>query len=121
MGMFKKATNEQAYLKCGVMGFAGAGKTFTATQIAIGLVRYARDLKIAGADKPVMFLDTETGSDWVRHLFEDNHIELQVAKTRAFTDMLAAVDEAEEHGFLMMIDSVSHFWRDLTDSYARRK
>lgn len=41
--LFSKATNTQAYLKAGFMGFAGDGKTFTATRLAIGLVELMRE------------------------------------------------------------------------------
>lgn len=121
MTLFAKAVNTQAYLKAGIMGFAGSGKTFTAAQIATGLVHYMREHEIDGADRPVMFLDTETGSDWVQPLFENQGIELFTAKTRAFKDLVPAVKESEQSGSLLIIDSISHFWRELTESYAERK
>lgn len=119
--LFNKQTNTQAFLKAGVMGFAGSGKTFTASHIAIGLVQIMREREIANADKPVMFLDTETGSDWVAPIFTENNIELFTAKTRAFKDLIPAVKEAELNGSVLIIDSISHFWRELTESYAERK
>ena len=121
MSLFQKAINTQAYLKAGIMGFAGSGKTFTGTQIAIGLIHYMRDLKLDIGDRPAMFLDTETGSDWVKPIFDENGIELHTAKTRAFRDLVPAVAEAEKNGSILIIDSVSHFWRELTESYADRK
>jgi hypothetical protein len=121
MSLFTKAQNRQAYLKMGLMGFAGDGKTYTATRVAIGLVQYMREHIENYQDKPVMFLDTETGSDWVMPMFEDNGIELQIAKTRAFYDLIPAVKEAEENGSVLIIDSISHFWKELMESYAERK
>jgi len=121
MGLFSKATNTQAYLKAGIMGFAGSGKTFTGSHIAIGLVHLMRERGIEGGDRPVMFLDTETGSDWVAPIFAENSVELFTAKTRAFKDLVPAVKEAEESGSVLIIDSISHFWRELTESYAQRK
>ena len=119
--IFKKAEITQAYLKAGVMGFAGSGKTFTASHIAIGLVQRMRELGLNGAENPVMFLDTETGSDWVKYIFDVNGIELFTAKTRAFIDLVPAVKEAENSGSVLIIDSISHFWRELTESYADKK
>lgn len=119
--LFQKSTNTQAYLKAGLMGFAGSGKTYTGALIAIGLVDLMRKLELPGGDRPVMFLDTETGSDWVKPKFEEHDIELFTAKTRAFKDLVPAVLEAEREGAVLMIDSISHFWRELTESYAKRK
>ncbi|WP_410501155.1 hypothetical protein QK891_01075 [Escherichia coli] len=65
MALFQRAINTQAYLKAGIMGFAGDGKTYTASELAIGLVMLMRQRGIEAGNRPVMFLDTETGSDWV--------------------------------------------------------
>ena len=116
--LFHAATNDQAFLKAGIMGFTGSGKSYTATLIAIGLHDL---LKESGNAPPVMFLDTETGSDWVRGKFAEADIALQVAKTRAFTDLVPAVNEAARSNAILIIDSISHFWRELTESYARQK
>ncbi len=119
--LFKPATNTPAYLKAGIMGFAGDGKTYTASEIAIGLVELMRFRKLPEGDHPVMFLDTETGSDWVKPRFDQANIQLYTAKTRAFTDLLVAVKEAEDSKSVLMIDSISHFWRNITEEYASRK
>ncbi|WP_313064711.1 AAA family ATPase [Achromobacter animicus] len=121
MALFQRATNTQAYLKAGIMGFAGDGKTYTASEIAIGLVELMRQRELPAGNNPVMFLDTETGSDWVKPRFDAAHIELFTAKTRAFVDLLTAVREAESSGSVLLIDSISHFWRNLTEEYAQRK
>lgn len=110
----------QAYLKAGLMGFAGAGKTYTASLIAVGLMTYLRERKIEHGDRPVYFLDTETGSDFVQPLFARSDIELRVAKTRAFADLVPAIDEAAKGGAILIIDSITHFWREFTDAYAKR-
>ena len=119
--LFQKSTNTQAYLKAGIMGFAGSGKTYTATTLGIGLINLMRERKLPHGDAPAMFIDTETGSDWVAPRFDAAGIELFVAKTRAFTDLLTAVDEAESMGSVLVIDSITHFWRELQDTYLARK
>lgn len=121
MGIFKVSSNTQAYLKAGLMGFAGDGKTYTATTLAIGMVELMRKRDIQAGAKPVMFLDSETGAAWVKPRFDEADIPLLVAQTRAFTDLLAAQHEAAQNGSLLLIDSITHFWRDLTESYMRRK
>jgi hypothetical protein len=90
MSLFNKATNTQAYLKMGIMGFAGSGKTYTATEVSIGLIKLMQERKLAIGDKPAFFLDTETGSDWVKPTFEKHNIELHTAKTRSFADLVPA-------------------------------
>jgi hypothetical protein len=119
--LFKKATNAQAFLKMGIQGFAGDGKTHTASLVAIGLVQLLRERGFPAGDRPVMFLDTETGSDWVKPLFDAAHIELEVAKTRAFVDLKDAVKETEARGCVLIADSITHFWRVLCDEYAVKK
>lgn len=120
-GLFTEAVNTQARLKMGVLGFAGAGKTFTSTIVAIGLIKYAREKGLPEGDKPAYFLDTETGSDWVQPIFAKEGITLRTAKSRAFKDLVAAVREAETNGSVLIIDSISHFWREFTEAYMKRK
>lgn len=119
--LFTPATNSQCFLKAGFMGFAGDGKTFTSTMLAIGVVELMRERGLEIGNRPAYFLDTETGSDWVKPQFDAANIELRSAKTRAFVDLLTALEEAEQEASVLLIDSISHFWRDLTESYAARK
>jgi hypothetical protein len=121
MSLFKEAEVTSAFLKMGIMGFAGAGKTFTASQTAIGLIKYMEERGVAYANKPAFFLDTETGSDWVKPQFEAAGITLFTAKTRSFTDLMAAVKEAESGASVLLVDSISHFWTEICDSYMKRK
>src|SRR5262249_17151189 len=115
MALFTKAEVTSSYLKMGMMGFAGSGKTYTATSVAIGLH------KLAKSTKPIFFLDTETGSDWIKPRIEAAGIELFTAKTRAFKDLLDAIPEAETNASLLLVDSLTHFWVELTDAYMRAK
>lgn len=120
MVLFKKAEMTSAYLKMGVLGFAGAGKTYTATKISIGLVQHMRAANLDAGNKPMFFLDTETGSDWVKKEIEASGIELFTAKTRAFSDLMTALEEAERNASVLLIDSVTHFWTELCESYQRK-
>lgn len=121
MGLFSEMDNTQAYLKCGLLGFAGSGKSTTATNISTGLVNLLREKQLESGNKPVFFLDTESGADWVKPLFEKESIKLHVAKTRAFADLVTAVREAENNASVLIVDSITHFWTELTESYAKKK
>lgn len=114
MGLLREATNQSAFLKVGILGFQGSGKTYTAVEIALGLHEHI------GATKPVAFVDTETGSDWAIPRFQAKGISLTVAKTRAFRDLLAIIPEAAKDCEILIIDSVSHFWAELLEAYKRQ-
>jgi hypothetical protein len=121
MTLFKPAENTTAYLKMALLGFQGSGKTYTATTVAVGLVQMMRELGLPAGSKPIAFLDTENGSDWVRPRINAGGVELVTAKTRAFTDLLAAVPEAESSASVLLIDSLTHFWVELCETYYARK
>lgn len=112
--IFSPAENTTAYAKVGLLGFQGAGKTYTACELAIGLALHC------GAKKPVYFLDSETGSDWSLPRFKAAGVEVRVAKTGAFSDLLTGIEEAERDGFALIVDSVTHYWKELMDSYQRK-
>lgn len=111
MSIFQQAKNQQAFIKMGIYGNAGTGKTFTASLIAIGAVK---ELK---SDKPVYFFDTETGSDYVAKRFEQEQIKLLTAKTRSFADLLNAMAIAEKEASVLIIDSVTHVWEELKHAW----
>lgn len=110
MALLKKATMGTAFLKMGIYGFAGSGKTFTASDVAIGLAK-KRNLK------QIAFFDTEKGSDFMTTICDKNGIELMVHKGRAFVDLIEVMKECEKEGIPLIIDSITHVWRDLVDSY----
>ena len=115
--LFQPAENTSAFLKSGFLGFQGSGKSMTASLLAIGLVLHMRKLNIEYASRPVFFLDTETGSDWVKPLFDEMGVALYSSKTRAFSDLIAAINEAQKSASFLITDSISHFWTELCESY----
>lgn len=119
--LFTKSKNTQAYAKVGLLGFAGSGKTTTATRMAIGLVDLMRRAGLDHGVRPAFFLDTETGADWVDPVFKEAGIALHTAKTRSFVDLLAAIDESERDASVLIVDSITHFWRELVDSFLKAK
>lgn len=121
MSLFKKATTTNAYAKVGFFGFAGSGKTYTAADFAIGLVKLMKSRGIPGADKPIYMLDSEGGSDWVKPMIEGEGIEFFTAKTGAFSDLIAAMPEAQREASVLIVDSLSTFWVEFTDTYRKVK
>jgi hypothetical protein len=119
MSLFKKAEMQTAYLKMGVYGEAGSGKTYTASQVAKGLALY---LEKSGFQRPpVMFLDTETGANWVQPFFAEAGIEFLTANTRSFQDLKQAVVEAEQAQAILIADSMTHFWEEVREAFLAAK
>lgn len=114
--LLKPATNQTAYLKAGILGFQGSGKTYTASRIATGLA------KLNNKDgAKIAFFDTEKGSDFLVPYFKQQGIQFDVVKTRSFFDLIAFMKEVEKEGYdVAIIDSISHVWRELTTSYQKR-
>lgn len=115
MGLFKPASPTMAYLKCSIQGFGGSGKTMTGVQMAIGLHKYLR------LDSPVFFLDTENGSHFMKKYFDRASIPLETHATMAFAELLQAVDESEQNGKILLIDSITHFWQELMEAFKKKK
>ena len=121
MNLLQPAKITSAHLKMGILGFQGGGKTKTAGKTAIGLYKYMQSKGIDCANKPVAFFDTETGSDWLIPDFAQAGVPLVVAKRRSFADLLAVLKEAEAGASVLIIDSITHPWRELCESYMRKK
>jgi len=114
LGLLKKAVNQTCFLKAGILGFAGAGKTFTASELGIGMCRLTNNNKAA-------FFDTETGSDFMIPRFKNANVDLFVHKGKAFMDLCNIVREAEKDGFaVLVIDSISHVWGELMSAYMKK-
>lgn len=118
---FEKAENHAAYAKVGIMGMQGSGKTYLAKEMSIGLHKLLVSRGMLAKDTPVFFMDTETGSDFMLPYFSEAGIEVQVDKTRAFTSLVPAIEEVAKHHGILIIDSVTHFWKELCESYAVKK
>lgn len=99
------------YAKIGIYGSSGTGKTRTSFEIIKGLY------KEKGFTKPVVFFDTERGSDWIKPLFEKEGIKCFVKKSRTFNDLMQACKIAEKEASFMIVDSISHVWRELTAAF----
>lgn len=114
MGLLKPAENKTAFIKLGLLGFEGSGKTYTAVDFALGL------MKLTGGKK-VAFFDSEKGSDFHIARFKKAGIAFDVVRSKSFKDCVETIREAEreKYGFLI-IDSITHVWRELCESYLKR-
>lgn len=106
------------HLKAGIFGFAGSGKTYTSAKIAIGL--WQKLNKATGYNKPVLFVDSETGSSYIKKLFDDAGVPILGVKTRAFVTLMGAMREAVAGGNILLIDSISHFWQEIMRAYLKK-
>lgn len=114
----EEAVNQQAFLKMGMLGMAGSGKTWTAWLLAKGLSNL---LGGKGEKPPVVFADTENGSDWLVGDAKASGIRLLRKKSRAFTDLMETCREAERLGAILQIDSITHYWTELQDAMKKAK
>lgn len=111
--LLKPLGNGPGYLKAGFLGFTATGKTTTASLLAVAM---KRQMKHPG---PIAFCDTETGSDYVTPMLRSlSGQEPLGVKTRDFNDLLSVGSECIAAGVsVLVVDSVTHFWRTLCDSY----
>lgn len=115
MSLLKPASNQTAYLKLGIQGFEGSGKTFLANDFAMGLTKHTKGSKVA-------FFDTEKGSDFYIKKYAEAGIDFYVHRSRTFMDLITVIKEAERGGYsFLIIDSITHVWRELTASYLKKK
>ena len=114
--MFKKLENNRPFLKMAFEGFAGDGKTYTATQVAIGLH------KKIGSKKPIAIFDTEKAAKALLSTFQENGIEAVVADDqRSLAALNQAMKWCEEGGAdILIIDSITHVWEEFLNAYLNR-
>lgn len=115
--MFKKLENNRPFLKMAFEGFAGDGKTYTATQIAIGVHR-----KI-GSKKPIAIFDTEKAAKALVNIFKDAGIEAVVSdEQRSLKALSDAIKWCEQgNSDILIIDSITHVWEEYLAAYMAEK
>lgn len=114
--MFKKLENNRPFLKMAFEGFAGDGKTYTATQVAIGLHNRI------GSTKPIAIFDTEKSSKALVGIFKTAKIEAVVSdEQRSLSALSQAIDWCENGGAdILLIDSITHVWEEFMQAYLNR-
>lgn len=115
MGILQEASGA-GFAKVGFLGFQGSGKTFTAVDLAIGII------KLFGLTGPIAMFDTESGSAYVRDKVErGTGRKLLVAKSRSLADLMTFAREVEALNGVAIVDSITHVWRELCESYLRER
>lgn len=112
---FEEVANTKPYLKAAFEGFAGTGKTYTASLVAIGLWKRIK------SDKPVVMFDTEEASKFLKSLFESNGIKLMVKRSRTLKDLVDTMDRCKQgYSDILLIDSISHVWEDTVEAFKKK-
>lgn len=111
MALLQPVKMTQAAAKVGLFGRGGSGKTTTSLLLLIGLSKHFHN----GA--PIAMFDTEDGSDFIEGICRVESIELVVAKSRAFSDMKAALIEAEAKKCCSyLVDSYTAPWQEVNET-----
>jgi len=107
---FEKAERTQLYLRCALFGPSGSGKTMTALRMAKGI---SEKMGV-----PFAVIDTEARSaskyaDRIQFVVDN-------LGKKTIDHYIASMDEAAKAGYkVLVIDSLSHAWRELTDEVDR--
>lgn len=114
---FKPLENDRPFAKIAFEGFAGDGKTYTATQIAIGIH------KLIQSKKPIAVFDTEKAFKALKPLFDKNEIPVVVDnESRSLASLNKAMKWCEEgNADILLIDSITHVWESYLQSYMSEK
>jgi len=115
MAGFRKAQPKQAFLKLGLYGPPGSGKTFTGLLLAEGLA------DITG--KRIAFVDTEHGTDFyaqdvATRSVHPNAFDFDALYTRSIMDTMKEIRDIDANTYgIIIIDSISHLWEASISAY----
>lgn len=106
---------ENNFVKAAFAGFAGGGKSKTATDFVIGAYR---DFAYT---QPVLIVDNEKGARFLRPAFRQAQIQAMLKDTTNVADVLTAIDllNAGEISFLF-IDSLTKVWYRYVRDYKEK-
>lgn len=107
---FMKAERTQLWLRCALFGPSGSGKTMTALRMAKGI---AEKMEV-----PFAVIDTEARS--ASKYADRIPFEVDDLGEKTIDHYIAAMNEAIKAGYkVLVIDSLSHAWRELTEEVDR--
>jgi hypothetical protein len=114
--MFKKLENNRPFLKLALEGFAGDGKSFTASQIGIGVH------KLIASQKPIALFDTEKAFKALEWKFKEEGIETVIEdQERSLEALSQAIKWCEDgNADILIIDSITHVWEEFLRAYLNR-
>lgn len=107
---FKKAVREDVWLKLGLTGTSGSGKTYSALRVATGIA------KKCGSG--IAFISTEkTRTLYYADKFSYDVLELEDYSPETY---ISAIEDAVAAGYkIIIIDSLSHGWQKLNDIHSK--
>lgn len=118
MATFKKAEPREAYVKLGLYGAAGSGKSLTSLLIAEGLLK--------GTGKRIAYVDTELGTEFYARSIPERSVhpeafDIDRLDTKSLMETLEAVEKIDPaiHG-AVVIDSITHLWEAAKESFRGR-
>lgn len=115
--MFKPLENNRPFLKMAFEGFAGDGKTFTASQVAIGVH------KLIKSTKPIALFDTEKAFKALKPSFDEAGIQAVVNdEQRSLAALSQAIKWCEDgNADILIIDSITHVWEEYLSAFMKSK
>ncbi len=112
---FTPIGNTKPYFKAAFEGFAGAGKTYTAALVAVGLH------KRIGSKKPIIIFDTEKAAKFLKPLLAEHGIEALVRESKSLADLKITMQKMSAGASdILIIDSISHVWEEYLQAYAKK-
>lgn len=116
MSFFEELKNTSPWVKAGFEGFAGSGKSFTASLLAIGLA-----LRIK-TPKPIAVFDTEEAFGFLKPRFDAAGLKAIRKRSRSLADLKEAMKLCREGvSDILIVDSLSHIWEAFCDAYREKK
>lgn len=115
--MFKELENNRPFAKVAFEGFAGDGKSFTATQLAIGIH------KLVNSNKPIAIFDTEKAFKALKPQFDTAGIKAVVNdENRSLEALNQAIKWCEDgNSDILIIDSITHVYESFIQAYMKSK
>lgn len=119
MGKFTKAESRQAYLKIGLYGKTGSGKTLTSLMWAEGLAKRE--------GKRIAYIDTERGTEFYAITIPERKVHPEAFDfdriiTRSIMEVIEAVESLDSAVYgVLVIDSITHLWEAAREAYTGKK
>lgn len=111
----EKFGSGQGFLKAGLLGFNKSGKTHTAILLALAT------RKLLKSKKPVALFDTEAGGEYVAKMVKAaTGMDLVGMKSRSLSDLMKMAVECEKEASVLVVDSITHVWREVCDAYLKQ-
>ena len=105
-----------AFLKMGVFGHTGTGKTYTVAKV---LSQFQAEFL---PDSQLAMFDTEGGAEYVAPMVREiTGKDLLVVHSSGFAELVQFADLVRERKLVAFCDSITHPWRDLMDKYLAAK